>query len=325
MGADHVRRLTEKVPGAVVSAVIDADPARAAAAARHAPASAVFSSLGDALDVIRPDAVLIATPGHAHEEILHEALRLELPVLCEKPLTDEAVSARRVIEAEAAVGRRLIQVGFMRRFDPEYQYLRGVVESGRFGAPLLLHAIHRAPDVSALPNFTEQMLVTDSVVHEVDILRFLTGEEITAVTVVKPRPAGGSALSSPQLVLLETAGGTVADVEINVTAGYGYEVAGELVLESAAFEHGRELGLVRRHAGVAGREVPADFRDRFAVAYERELSAWADSVRTGRPAGPSAWDGYSAQVVCEAAVQAQRQPGTRVPVAAGARPALYGG
>ena len=91
------------------------------------------------------DAVLIASPGAAHEAQVDACLDAGVPVLCEKPLTTDVASAYRIVQKEAALGRSLVQVGFMRRFDPEYVALRELIASGGLGNPLMVHCTHRNP------------------------------------------------------------------------------------------------------------------------------------------------------------------------------------
>ena len=116
-----------------------------------------------------------------------------LPILCEKPLTPEVASSWRIVEAEQRRGKKRIQVGFMRRFDAEYQRLRGLITSGELGELLMLHCAHRNPETP--PGFTNEMFINDSVVHEFDVIRYLTGDEINSVQVrlgrapVTPPPA----------------------------------------------------------------------------------------------------------------------------------------
>src|SRR5207248_3375297 len=107
------------------------------------------------------DAVLIASPGPAHEAALLTAFAHDLPVLCEKPLTPDAASALRVLEAEQALGHRRVQVGFMRRYDTEYMKLKSLLGTGQLGRPLLLHNRHR--NVASPPGFSSDMLISDSV------------------------------------------------------------------------------------------------------------------------------------------------------------------
>ena len=79
---------------------------------------------------------------------------------------------------------------------------------------------------------------------------------------------------------------------------------------------------VRRNAQLAT-SVPADWRERFILAYDTEVQEWIDSIAGGsQSVGPSAWDGYAATVVCDAGVEALHS-GTRVEVALAEQPKLY--
>ncbi|MFG3283911.1 Gfo/Idh/MocA family protein [Streptomyces sp. NPDC048111] len=322
MGADHVRRIETAVGGARVAAVADLDADRAAAVARGIKGCSVHTDPAAAMAAPGVDAVLIASSGPAHEAALLDAFARGLPVLCEKPLTPDPAGALRVMEAERRLGRRLVTVGFMRRYDAEYQDLQHTLRRGKLGRALMLHCRHRN---AASPSFfTTEMLIRDSVVHEADATRWLLGQEITAVQVLRPRPSSYAPrdLGDPQLVLFETSGGAVVDVEIFVNCGFGYEVRCEAVCERGTASIGAGGGLVTRTTGRAGRAVPQDFTVRFAEAYDREVRAWVGAVRAGRAEGASAWDGYAAALVCEAGVRAQRS-GERVEVRLPERPALY--
>lgn len=323
MGADHVRRLARSVAGARVVAVADPDRARGEAAAAGIEGVRVHADALAALAEPGVRAVLVASPDHAHEEALLAALARGLPVLCEKPLAADARAALRVVEAEARGGRRLIQVGFMRRYDAEYRGLKALLDSGGIGRPLMLHCRHR--NVSSPPHFTSAMLISSSVSHEIDAARWLLGQEVTAVTVLRPRPSAGApaGLQDPQLVLFETSGGALVDVEVFVNCGFGYEVTCEAVGERGSARIGAEPGLVVRAAGRAHQDITQDYVVRFADAYDREVREWVAGVREGRVAGPSAWDGYAAAAVAEAGVRALAD-GTRVAVDLAERPALYG-
>ncbi|MCC3772164.1 Gfo/Idh/MocA family protein [Streptomyces sp. UNOC14_S4] len=322
MGADHVRRLDRVISGARVAAVVDVDGDRAKAAAADIGGCAAFTDTAAALAAPGVDAVLVASPAPAHEEALLEAFARDLPVLCEKPLTPDPASALRVVEAEARLGHRRVQVGFMRRYDAEYMRLKSLLDGDGIGRPLMLHCRHR--NASTPPGYTEPMMIHDSVVHEIDATRWLLGQEITAVTVHKPArsSAAPEGLSDPQLVLLETAGGALADVEIFVNCGFGYQVRCEAVGERGSARIGDERSLLVHTDGHWGGEIPQDFVTRFREAYDREVQSWVTAARDDRVTGPSAWDGYAAAVAC-AAGAASQSTGSRVPVTLAERPALY--
>ena len=312
MGTDHVARLYSRISGAQVIAVSDAFTEKAEQVAATVPGCRV---IGDPLAAIAADdvdAVLIATPGQFHEEQVRACIERGKPVLCEKPLTMDAGSSLALVRAEdaytARTGRRLIQVGFMRRFDPEYAELKALIDAGGLGEPLVVHCAHR--NAAVPPHFTSEMMVNDSVVHEVDVTRFLLNEEIAAVTVLRPRATRHAVAgqSDPLLVLFETTGGRMVDVECFVSTGVGYEVRTEVVGEDGSAMIGLDLGLVRQSGGPSGATrstaIAPDFRQRFGRAYDIELQRWVDAARRGEVDGPGAWDGYAAQAVCAAGVQA---------------------
>jgi len=184
MGADHVDRITNKIGGARVTVVNDYSLARAEEIAALTPGARVVVDPFDAIAAEDVDAVVLATPGPTHEKQVLACLEAGKPVLCEKPLTTDADSSLAIVKAEAALGKKLIQVGFMRRFDHEYTQLKDLIDSGDLGRPLVVHCAHRNP---AVPNgFDSAMIVKDSLVHEVDVTRFLLDEEITSVQIIRP-------------------------------------------------------------------------------------------------------------------------------------------
>ncbi len=322
MGADHVRRLDQVVSGARVAAVADVDAERAKAVAAGVDGCTPCTDPAAALAAPDVDAVVVASPGPAHEAALLAAFARGLPVLCEKPLTPDAASALRVMEAEQRTGRRLVQVGFMRRYDSEYLELKALLDGGALGRPLMLH--HRHRNAGSPPWFTSEMLINDSVVHETDVTRWLLGQEITAVTVLRPRPSANApdGLDDPQFVVFETDGGALADVEIYVNCRFGYQVQAEAVCENGTARVGDARGMSVDTAGRWGGAIAPGFVERFEAAYDRQVQAWVDATRRGEVTGPSCWDGYAAAAVCEAGVRAQAA-GRRVEVELAPRPALY--
>jgi myo-inositol 2-dehydrogenase/D-chiro-inositol 1-dehydrogenase len=158
--------------------VADADPVRAAAVAGSARVHDDPLALVADAEV---DAVIIASSDATHEAFVLACLEAGKPVLCEKPLAATAEAGLRVVEAEAAIGRRLIQLGFMRRYDSGYVAMKAALRDGAVGAPLLLHCIHR--NASVPPDYTSDMLITSSATHEVDIARWLLGDEIVSAVV----------------------------------------------------------------------------------------------------------------------------------------------
>jgi myo-inositol 2-dehydrogenase/D-chiro-inositol 1-dehydrogenase len=267
------------------------------------------------------DAVVICSWGETHEQYVLAALEAGKPVFCEKPLATTAVACRRILVAEAALGRRLVQVGYMRRYDTAYRALREVVSSGEIGLPLLMHCTHRNPSVPGY--YKKESAITDTAVHEIDLVRWLFDEEIAATSVLLPRRSrNGGELQDPLVLLLEMASGVLVDVEISVNIRYGYDIRGEVVGEDGTVSLGEPSPVRVRREGLASDRVPADWRERFVRAYDVELQEWVDAVAGDGELGPSSWDGYAAAAASEAALEALRT-GERVPVALADRPDLY--
>src|SRR5215204_4934729 len=304
MGQFHVQRLASSVLDAQVVAVSDVNVEGAKQVGERVGAR-VYSDGHELVGDDQVQAVLIASPGFTHEEFTLACLAADKPVLCEKPLAPTIDACLRVLEAEAAKPRRLIQVGFMRRYDDGFRSMKATVEAGKVGRPLLLHCRHRNADVP--PGFTSEMMITDSVVHDIDVTRWLLGQEIVAATVYKARRSSKApeGLQDPQMVLLETAEGVLVDVESFVSCQFGYDIRYELVGETGTLSLGELAGVLVRQEGQYHGPIPADYRERFGGAYQSELQEWVDGVLQGRVVGPSAWDGYATTAVAEAAVESQ--------------------
>ena len=321
IGQDHIRRLTRVLSGVDVVAVSDVDGERARAVADGLRDVAVHATGEQLVADDRVDAVVVCSWGETHERYVLAAIAAGKPVFCEKPLATTQDACRRILAAETAAGRRLVQVGYMRRYDADYRALRAVVQGGSIGLPLLMHCTHRNAGVPA--HYVAEMMVSDTAVHEIDMVRWMFGEEIVAAQVLTPRRSrNGGELRDPLVLLLEMESGILVDVEISVNIRYGYDIRGEVVGEEGTAELGEPSPVRVRRAGTVAQPVPADWRERFVRAYDVELQEWVDAVAGDGELGPSSWDGYAATAVSDAGLTALRT-GERVPVSLGDRPALY--
>lgn len=324
IGQDHIRRLTHVLSGVRVAAVTDVDLERARSVADSADDGGVtVHESGQAL-IGDPgvDAVVVTSWGPTHEEYVLACIAAGKQVFCEKPLATTQEACSRIIDAEVATGRRMVAVGFMRRYDAQYRALKAVVTSGEIGAPLMMHAAHRNPSVP--DHYTSDMIIVDTCVHDIDVARFMFDEEVAAVRVLKPRVSSKAkaGFNDPLFVILEMASGVLVDVEASVNAGFAYDIRGEVVCEDGTVELSESAGAVVKRAGTYGGRVPADWRERFVLAFDTEFQAWVDAVTAGDTTGPSAWDGYAATVVCDTGLAALHS-GNRAPVTLRERPDLY--
>ena len=304
MGSSHARTIQAKVSDARIVALAEADGTRRA---QLSEALGIDDRPLDGLGLIGDpgvDAVIIASPDDTHAALTLACIAAGKPVLCEKPLGPTSEACRAVVEAEMAGGRRLVQVGYMRRFDPGYLGLRRAVAEGSLGDPLFLHCIHR--NRVAPPWMTSDMILTNSVVHELDVARFVLGGDFIAASVISPRASREAPTRRPQLVVLETSEGVVVDVEAFVDAQYGYEVRGELVCERGTVSLSPHPATSTRHGGHDGIAVDEDWTGRFEDAYREMLCAFVRAALDGTTTGADAFDGYKATRTAERCLDALR-------------------
>jgi myo-inositol 2-dehydrogenase / D-chiro-inositol 1-dehydrogenase len=318
MGADHARIFAEEVPGTSLQVICDADQSRAKSVADATGATGVASDPVSVINDSSVDAVVIATPDQFHAPLTLACIAAGKPVLCEKPLSQHTRECLAVLDAEVTCGERLVQIGFMRRFDPSYTEIKSMLTRGELGKALMFHCFHR--NVAPAYDFRPEMAICNSAPHEFDVARWMLDSDFKSISVFRP-PSGGE--TAPVFMVLETVAGQLVNIEVNISATYGYDVRGELVGEKgtavlrAPVHADVNLGLKQINT------YPADWRPRFVDAYRQQNRAWVKSIKSGKPnLGASAWDGYCSTAVAEAGVEALRT-GKTVAVMQIAKPEFY--
>jgi myo-inositol 2-dehydrogenase/D-chiro-inositol 1-dehydrogenase len=319
MGRIHAANLSGRCPAAELAAVFDADPGAAARASEQfgVPAAGSFTDL---LADPSIDAVAIAVPTAAHAGLCTDAARAGKHVFCEKPVSLDRAETVAVIECVAAAGVTF-QVGFHRRFDPDWAAAAARIHAGELGDVYLLRTSLRdmtPPKVEFLAG--SGGFFTDFTIHDLDIARWLVGE-VTEVT------AHGAAVSDPAfaaigdidtaVVVLRFENGALGVIDNSRAAGYGYECSTEVMgrdatvrIDQPQFRH-----YEWRTPGWASRGLARDFEQRYPDAYAAELEAFAQCVRDGLPPQVTAYDGLAAFDLAQAADRSWRS-GTTVKVTA---------
>lgn len=322
IGRDHARRIEQVLAGGRITALSDVNRASAEAVkADIAPDAEVFATGEELIASDRVDAVLVCSWGTTHEQYVLAALAAGKPCFCEKPLAATADGARRIVEAEVAGGRRLVQVGFMRRYDEGYVALKAAL--AQTGAPIMVHAAHRNPTVPG--HYITPMAIHDTLIHEIDVFRWLLEDDYVSARVIFPRRAARSHgnLRDPQVVILETAKGVVIDVEIFVNCHYGYDIQCEVVGEDGIARLPEPMAIQMRLGAKLQNPILTDWKDRFVASYDVELQDFLKAAALGTASGPTSWDGYVAAITSDACVTAQEKEGEAVAITLPARPALY--
>ncbi len=319
MGADHASILQRYVSGAEVSVLADLDLGRAAAIAEPLGARAVDDPQALITDP-QVDAVLIASHDSTHPAFVRACVAAGKPVLCEKPLAptiEESVAVVRDIGDRS----ELVSLGFMRRFDPGYVALKQAILDRNVGDPVLLHSVGRG--VSAGPGRTNENSVTNSAIHDLDIVPWLLDAPVVAASWQAPRSSSRSdGFQDPQLILLRTADGVLSTVDIFLNAVYGYDVRCEVVGETGIVSLTEPTTLITDASLRRGTAYAADWRPRFAEAYRLELQAWVDLLAGGpRGALATAYDGLVASAVADAVIASMHNDGAWSPVQVPGTPA----
>lgn len=302
MGARHAKNLARLVPEVELFALMDVDQQRVSALAAECGAARVFD---DGLALIRDpeiEALVIASPDPTHADLALACLEEGKPVLCEKPLASTLEGAAALVNAEAAFGRRLIQLGFMRVYDPIHLDVEAVLKRGDLGRSLMFRGVHN----NFMPGRERSIadVATNSAVHDFHSARWLMADEIKEV-MARNIPIAADRPDSCRMLLVQLAfeKGGLGTIEVNADSGYGYEVMVEITGENGLVTSGNASSPVIRGEGVRSARIAPDWLERFEQAYIDEIRAWSASLHEGRVIGPSAWDGYMSLAIAEATVR----------------------
>lgn len=321
IGKEHIKRLTNKLQGVRVIAVSDVfeDGAKQAATLCHAK---VYTNGTDLIKDPDVEAIVITSPGFAHAENVLQAIEAKKPVFCEKPLATTAADCKKIVDAEIASKKHLVQVGFMRRYDKGYNQVKQLLDSGEFGVPLLLNCTHRNPEVGT--DYTTPMAVHDTAIHEIDVLHWLIDDEYESAQVIFPRCTkySHSELKDPQLMILRTKKGVCINIEVFVNCKFGYDINCEVICEDGVVKMPAPAMPIIRKEGKLSTAIETSWINRFIDSYDVELQDWIDCAQKGIVHGPNAWDGYVAAITADALVAAQSS-GKIEAIVTGEKPKFY--
>jgi myo-inositol 2-dehydrogenase / D-chiro-inositol 1-dehydrogenase len=315
MGAYHGATLAQRLPGARLAAVADPAPGAAEKLAGTLRAGAAYTDPAQAFADPAVDAVVIAAPARFHAELIVAAAGAGKAVFCEKPAAVNLADLDRAIDAVATAGVPL-QVGFNRRFAPDWVAARVLLDNGTLGTPRLLRSVTRDPGGFDPSRVAPNTIFNETLIHDFDTLRFLNpGAEAVEVyaladALVEPEWRDRGLLDTA-VVTVTFDNGAVGVAEACFEAKYGYDVRGEVFGSGgmATMGDGRRTGMV--FSGPAGRAVDTVRSDQelLASAYVAELAAFVDAVRAGTPAAVGGEDARAALAIALAAAESVRVRG----------------
>jgi myo-inositol 2-dehydrogenase / D-chiro-inositol 1-dehydrogenase len=295
-------------PGCTLAAVSDVNLDAANAIAAELGARAV--SIDEAIGAADIDAVVICTPTDTHAELIDRAAAAGKAIFCEKPIDMDAARIRRSLEGVAQRGVKLM-IGFNRRFDPSFAALKTRLDSGEIGAVELVTILSRDPAPPPVDYIKRSGgLFRDMMIHDLDMARFLLGEEPVSVY------ASASALVDPAIgaagdvdtavCVLRTASGKLAQISNSRRAAYGYDQRIEVHGAKGMLAAGNRTATTVTAATAQGYATdPAlpFFLERYAEAYRAEMSSFINAVASRAMPSPSGDDGLKAQILADAATE----------------------
>jgi predicted dehydrogenase len=302
-GQVHAESLTHHVPeGKLVAFVDSSDGALEKTCARFGVESR-FNSLEKAIDSVAFDAVVITTPTSTHRELVTAAAKRRKHIFCEKPMALTIAECDEMI-AVAERNAVILQLGFMRRFDPDFQAAKARIEAGEIGQPMLIKSLTHGPGLPPawardLPTSNGMLAEVNS--HDWDATRWLAGsnpERVYAeVSNFKGKKHG---VDTPHfydtaLVSVRFESGALGAISGVCPCDYGYDARVEIVGEKGLLQIGdvRGQSIVvctdRDHGLVT--PIFRSWPERFGSAYVREMKHFIGCIRGGSEPSVGGCDG----------------------------------
>lgn len=259
------------------------------------------------------DAVIIGTPTTTHYDLIHAAALAGKAIFCEKPID---LSVDRIHDCLAVVEKAGVpfMTAFNRRFDPNFAHLQQQIAGQAIGNVELVTILSRDPSPPPIGYVkTSGGIFRDMMIHDLDMARFLLGEEPVELT------AAASCLVDPEIgeagdfdtavVTLKTASGKLCQISNSRRATYGYDQRIEVHGSAGLLRADNMLENTVELSNASGmRKAPTQpfFLERYAAAYRAEMAHFVAALESGEAVTPTGQDGLKAQVLADAADQAAR-------------------
>jgi predicted dehydrogenase len=288
-GLVHARNYRQNVPGALLTAIVDADLDVAKRAARELEMDHYFSSLQDALESASFEAVCIASPTFMHRDLAVAAAEEGKHIFCEKPMALTLEEAGEMIEG-ARAARVILQMGFMRRFDPVFRTARERLEGGDIGTPMVIRSLTRGPGLPprwACDIQTSNGMLAEVNSHDFDTIRWLGESEFERIY------AEANTLKCFDLkeefpdfydnaiVSLRLSNGTLGVIDGSCPVHYGYDARAEVLGSEGVMLIGElqdtAVFSCTKNTGLVASNFPG-WRERFREAYVAEARHFVECI-----------------------------------------------
>lgn len=261
------------------------------------------------------DAVVIGTPTDTHIELLTRAVELGKAVLCEKPIDLDLGKSREAAAQIDKMGGK-VMLAFNRRFDPTFAEVRKAIDAGKIGAVRQVVISSRDPGMPP-EGYVKSSggLFRDMTIHDLDMARWLLGEDPVSVTAMASRIVDPALVEKyddydSAMVILQTASGKQAHINNCREAVYGYDQRIEVLGETGMLAHDNlrptTMRLTTAEMTDAQQPLLNFFLERYTAAYRAEMDAFVSALVDGMPLPTTAKDGVEALRLAEAALESVR-------------------
>jgi len=314
IGKLHAENLATRIPGATVAAI--ADPvvvaARQTAERLHIPK--VASDYHELLADRAIEAVAICSSTNTHAQIIVEAAQAGKHIFCEKPIAFDLAKIDEALAAASKAGVKL-QIGFNRRFDPNFRQVRQMVADGKIGEPHILRITSRDPAPPPIDYVkVSGGIFFDMTIHDFDMARYLIGSEVDEIFVaggvmVDPR-IGEAGDIDTAILTLHFKNGAIGTIDNSRKAVYGYdqrvEVFGSGGMVSSA-NRTPDTNSYSNADGVQSAKPLYFFLERYMDSFIEEMKQFVDAVERGTPTPVTGIDGRIPVVMGMAASKSYRE------------------
>lgn len=314
IGRVHAENLAYRIPEANLIAVADVFLEAAERCAADFQIAEVAKDPEAIFDNPGIEAVIICSSTDTHAPFISAAARAGKHCFCEKPIALDLTAIDQALGDVEQSGIKL-QIGFNRRFDANFMYVRDLVASGRLGTPHILHINSRDPSPPPIDYIkVSGGIFLDMMIHDFDMARYLIGsevEEIYASGGVMIDPAIGEAGDvDTAVVMLRFANGVIGTIDNSRRAVYGYDQRVEVF--------GSEGGVVvpnkTPHTAVLSNDEGVHtakplyfFLERYGDAFVTEMKAFIEAIRQDTTPPVTGMDGRVPVVMGLAAWQSYRE------------------
>lgn len=314
IGKIHAENLATRIPGVEVVAIADPvlDAAQDLAARLH-----VAKATADYHEIIADptiDAVAICSSTDTHAPIMIEAAQAGKHIFCEKPIHYQIDRIDAALAAVEKAGVKL-QIGFNRRFDPNFRKVRQMVAEGKVGEVHILRITSRdpAPPPVAYVKVSGGIFF-DMTIHDFDMARYLSGSEVEEVYVasaVRVDPGIGEAGDVDTAVItLKFKNGAIGTIDNSRKAVYGYDQRVEVFGSGgmvAVSNNTPDTHFYANADGVSSAKPLYFFLERYAESFIAEMREFVEAVRNGTPTPVTGADGRAPVLIAMAATRSSRE------------------